>query len=121
RTGVALGPLTDAMLATIRVRKTIMSVGGVGEEGLYNSNVLLTTTERAMMQAADEVILVADSTKFGRKNLTCLSPLSEIDRLVVDSDLSEEWRQRLAAAGVALTIAPSPQEPAPSSGTGARA
>jgi len=106
RTGVALGPHADAMLQQIHVRKTIMSVGGATEQGFFNSNLLLVETERAMIRAADEVIVVADSTKFGRQNLAFLCPLEEIDRLVIDSDLSPEWQRKLQKLGVELILVP---------------
>ena len=105
RTGVALGPHADAMLGQIRVRKTIMSVGGVTSEGFYNSNLLLVETERAMIRAADEVIVVADSTKFGHQNLAFLCSLGDVQRLVVDHEITEDWRSKLIAAGVTLAIA----------------
>lgn len=108
RTGVALGPLADAMLEKIRVRKTIMGVGGITSQGLFNSNVLLAATEQAMIRAADEVVVVADSSKLGRRNLAFLAPLSAVHRLVMDSGVSEAWRTELRAAGIRLEVAGEP-------------
>lgn len=105
RTGVALGPLSQQMLADVHVRHTIMSVGGVTEKGLFNSNLLLVETERRMMQAADEVMVVADSTKFGRQALAHLAGLDEVDRLIVDSGLSQRWREHVEQTGVDLVLA----------------
>jgi DeoR/GlpR family transcriptional regulator of sugar metabolism len=96
------------MIATLKVRKTIFSVAGITEEGFYNDNLLLVETERAMMRAADEVIVVADSSKFGRRSLTHLCGLSEISYLVVDDGISDTWRGRLQAAGVRPLIADTP-------------
>lgn len=109
RTGVALGPYANATLAHINVRRTILSVGGINERGLYNSNLLLVETERAMITAADEVIVVADSTKFGRQSLTHLCDLATVDRLVVDDELSPHWRNKITEAGVELILAPAEQ------------
>jgi DeoR/GlpR family transcriptional regulator of sugar metabolism len=105
RTGVAQGPYADKMLSLVRVRKTILSVAGINDEGFFNNNLLLVETERVMMQAGDEVIIVADSSKFGHRSLTHLCPLGAIDYLVVDSGISAEWREKVAAAGVTLLIA----------------
>ena len=105
RTGVAQGPYADKMLGMVRVRKSILGVAGINDEGFFNNNLLLVETERAMMQAADEVILVADSSKFGRQSLTHLCSLAEVDHLVVDSGISQEWRDKVAAAGVGLLVA----------------
>jgi DeoR family transcriptional regulator, fructose operon transcriptional repressor len=105
RSGVARGPYTDRMLATVRVRKTIFSVAGVHDEGFFNNDLLLVETERAMMRAANEVIVVADSTKFGHQSLTHLCPLTAVNHLVVDNGITEEWRRKVQAAGVDLIVA----------------
>jgi DeoR/GlpR family transcriptional regulator of sugar metabolism len=58
-----------------------------------------------MMQAAEEVIVVADSTKFGHQSLAHLCSLEKIDRFVVDNEISEDWRSKVLAAGVELLVA----------------
>ena len=105
RTGVAQGPYADKMLSMVRVRKTILSVAGINDEGFFNNNLLLVETERAMMRAADEVIVVADSSKFGRQSLSHLCPLEKIDYLVMDDGISYPWRKKVAGAGVRLLVA----------------
>lgn len=105
RTGVAQGPLANQMLATLRVRKTFLSVAAVNDDGFFNNNLLLVETERAMMAAADEVIVVADSSKFGRRSLAHLCELSAVQHVVVDPAVSDDWRSRVETAGVDLVIA----------------
>ncbi|HTN77976.1 MAG TPA: DeoR/GlpR family DNA-binding transcription regulator [Pirellulaceae bacterium] len=105
RSGVSLGPYANEMLRTLNVRRAVLSVAGINDRGCCNSNLLLVETERAMMQAADEVIVVADSTKFGYSSLAHLCDLNEIDVLVADHELSPEWRERVQNAGVQLIIA----------------
>jgi len=105
RTGVAIGPYADEMIARLNVRRTILSVAAINDEGYYNSNLLLVETERAMMRAADEVIVVADSTKFGYRSLARLADLSEVQRLVVDNEITQDWRSKMVAAGVNVIIA----------------
>ena len=102
KTGVSLGPYANQMLAGLNVRRAVLSVAGINERGAYNSNLLLVETERAMMTSAEEVIVVADSTKFGHTSLSQLCELSEIDVLITDDQLDEAWRERLTAAEVKL-------------------
>ena len=59
-----------------------------------------------MMAAADEVIVLADSSKFGQSALARLCPLSEVDVMVVDEGLDPVWRERLKAEGIELVLAP---------------
>ncbi|HVC94544.1 MAG TPA: DeoR/GlpR family DNA-binding transcription regulator [Pirellulales bacterium] len=105
RTGVSLGPYANEMLAHVNVRKTVLSVAGINNRGYFNSNLLLVETELAMMAAAEEVIVVADSTKFGRQSLAHLAALDAIDRLVVDGEISAAWQEKMTAAGVELLVA----------------
>ena len=109
RTGVSLGPYANEMLARLNVRRTVLSVAGINERGFFNNNLLLVETERAMMRAAEEVIVVADSTKFGHQSLAHLCPLDAIDHLVVDDGISAEWRQQ--AQGGRRRICSSPTRP----------
>ena len=105
KTGVALGDMTIQALKTIHARRLVMSVGGITPEGLFNSNSLLVQTERQMLEAADEVIVVADSGKLGHSELAQLCPLSRIDRMVVDAGITEDWKERIEAQGVELVVA----------------
>jgi DeoR/GlpR family transcriptional regulator of sugar metabolism len=105
KTGVALGPLAIQSLASIRVRKVVMGAGGLVAEGVYNQNSLLVETERAMMECGQEVVIVADATKFGRSALTWLCDLSAIHRVITDSRLSVDTRRMIESKGVQLAIA----------------
>jgi DeoR family transcriptional regulator, fructose operon transcriptional repressor len=110
RTGVALGPFAIATMQGIRVNKAILGAGGIMAEGIYNSNLLLVETERQMMLCAQEVIIVADHTKFGRLALSRLCGLDEIRRVVTDAGLGDEYLALLEDAGVQLHLARCDQE-----------
>lgn len=105
KTGVALGPLTVRMMEDVHVHQTILSVGGITKKGLFNSNLLLVETERAMMNCADEVVVVADHTKLGRQALAFLCKLSDIDTLITDGAVSAEQRGLLEGQGVRVIVA----------------
>lgn len=110
RTGVSLGPYANQMLASLNVQKAVLSTAGADGRGYYNSNLLLVETERAMMNAADQTIIVADSSKFGRSSLARLCGLSDVQTVVSDEGLSQQWREKLSEAGVNLIIANSTGE-----------
>jgi DeoR/GlpR family transcriptional regulator of sugar metabolism len=105
RTGVSLGPYANQMLSSINVQKAVLSIAGADRRGYYNSNLLLVETERAMMQCADQTIVVADSSKFGHSSLARLCRLSEVQTVVVDDALEECWQDELRKAGVQLLMA----------------
>ena len=106
RTGVALGPLVSQALASLHVNKAIISVAGITEEGLYNANVLMVEAEQQMMKSAEEVIVAADHTKFGRKALARLSGWELVQRIVTDEGLSENWQTAMRETGPELMVTP---------------
>ncbi len=105
KTGVALGPFTVRMMQDLHVHQTLLSVSGVTERGLFNSNLLLVETEREMMRCADEVVVLADHTKVGQTALAFLCEWTEIDLLVVDRKLEERKKLMLAQTGARLLVA----------------
>ena len=82
-----------------------MSGAGSNEQGFYNSNLLLVETEQAMLDVDQEIMVVADSTKFGQQSLALLCPLNAVTTLVVDDGISDECKKKVEDAGVRLLIA----------------
>jgi DeoR/GlpR family transcriptional regulator of sugar metabolism len=105
RTGSVQGPYASEMLKKLHVRRAVISAAGINDQGIFNTNRLLVETQWAMMATTDEVIVVADSTKFGHQSLAHAGELHSINKMVVDSQLSESWREKIVAAGVDLILA----------------
>ncbi len=106
RTGVALGPNTVEQLRAIHVGQAILSCHGITPKGLFNHNLLLVETQRAMLRSAEEAVILADHTKLGRHALTLLCPLQDIDTLVVDAEVTAEARNWIEETGVTLVLSP---------------
>lgn len=104
KTGVALGPMLIRMLDDVHVQQMLMSCSGITPKGLFNSNVLLVEAERRMMRCADEVVLLADHTKFGRQALAHLCELGAIDTLITDAATPTEQRRLADEAGVRVIV-----------------
>ncbi len=106
KTGVALGPLTIAQLERMHIQKAFIGVSGITPKGLFNSNLLLVETERAMMRSATEVIVVADHSKIDHTALAQLCKLNEVHTLIVDAKITSEQQKWISDAGVRLIQAP---------------
>ena len=104
KTGVALGPLAVGALKQIHARRLVMSVGGITEKGLFNSNALLVETERQMIESAEEVVVVTDSSKLGHSALAHLCPLDVVDRVVVDSGITPDWKRTFQQANIETIV-----------------
>ncbi|HOD80788.1 MAG TPA: DeoR/GlpR family DNA-binding transcription regulator [Phycisphaerae bacterium] len=100
RTGVALGQMAEQQLDYLHAAQLVLSCAGLTEEGAFNSNQMMVEVERKMMGIADEVILVADHTKFGMRAVVKLCGLDELDVIVTDDGADERtraWLDRLSA------------------------
>ncbi len=113
RTGVTMGPAAKRSLETVHANKAIMGCAGVTSAGYFNANALMVEVEQQMMRCADEVILVADSSKFGRAALAQICELGEMDYVICDDGLDPEWVETMRSAGVQLMLAPLTPSPAP--------
>jgi DeoR/GlpR family transcriptional regulator of sugar metabolism len=107
RYGVLLGPTAEHVLSTIHTKTLFLSVAGIHNGALYNQNLLLVQSERRMMEQAQEIVMLVDSTKFGQQALARLGELSEIDTVVTDAAISDEHRKAIEAAGCQLIVAAS--------------
>ena len=105
RYGVMLGPAAENFISTIHATRMFFSSAGIFEGALYNQNLLLVAAEKRMMEQSQQVVLLADSEKFGQQALARLCALSEVDVVVSDNNLSEDHRKAIADAGCELILA----------------
>jgi len=113
RTGVALGSMAVQQLDCIHATQLVMSCAGVTEQGAFNANQMMVDVERKMMEIAEEVILLADHTKFGMRSVAWLCGLEEVNVIVTDARAAASDRQWLGSLAARVIYA----EPA---GFGAR-
>jgi DeoR/GlpR family transcriptional regulator of sugar metabolism len=104
RLEIVLGPLCEHVLATVAADVLVMGIGGATSDGFSNNNTLLVGSERKMIEVSRKVIIVADSTKFGRAAMTPLAPLDVADIVVSDAKLAPEHRKMLEAAGIEVVL-----------------
>lgn len=105
RLEVLLGPLCEHMLTAVAADVLVMGIGGVTEAGFTNNNTLVVGSERKMIEVSRKVIIVADSSKFGRAAMTPLAPLDVADIVVTDEKLPAEYRAMLENAGIEVVLA----------------
>ena len=72
--------------------------------GLSDRSSATAATKQAMIQAADEVIVVTDSSKFDKKVVFHVCDLSDIDTIVTDR-VDERYRRAMQEMGIELVIA----------------
>jgi len=104
RLETVLGPLCEHSLAAMAADALIMGIGGATADGFSNNNTLVVGSERKMIDVARRVIIVADSSKFGRPAMTPLAPLDVADVVVSDTGLAPGHRSMLERAGIDVVL-----------------
>lgn len=100
------GPEAEATFHKLRADKAFVGATGVSLEfGLSNTNIAEASIKQAMINAAREVILLADHTKIGVESLVQITPVRDIHKLVTDVGLSAHDRLALAQRGIDVIIA----------------
>jgi DeoR/GlpR family transcriptional regulator of sugar metabolism len=106
-----VGSGAEQSLQGLRVSKAFLSGSGLtAERGLSTSNMLSASVDRALVQAAAEVVVLADHTKLGADTMFQTVPTELITRLVTDEPPAHDDRaatelQALADQGVQISVA----------------
>ncbi|MET7860247.1 DeoR/GlpR family DNA-binding transcription regulator [Streptomyces sp. NPDC005318] len=106
-----VGSGAEQSLQGLRVSRAFLSGSGLtAERGLSTSNMLSASVDRALVQAAAEVVVLADHTKLGSDTMFQTVPTDLITRLVTDEppahdDRSATELQALADQGVQIAVA----------------
>lgn len=94
-----VGPTTIEQIASFRADYAVITVGALdSREGAMDFNFDEAQIARAMIDNAGEAVVLADSTKFGRKGSFRVCPLERIQTLVTDKPPGPEMQKVLAAA-----------------------
>ena len=95
-----------ALISNIRADKAFISTGGLDPDlGLTTYFYYEADIKREMIRSARQIILVTDSTKFGKISVTHFAGLDEVDTVITDEGISDEYREILADRGIELLIA----------------
>ncbi|MGW3008562.1 DeoR/GlpR family DNA-binding transcription regulator [Streptomyces sp. NPDC001219] len=106
-----VGSGAEQSLQGLRVSRAFLSGSGLtAERGLSTSNMLSASVDRALVQAAGEVVVLADHTKLGSDTMFQTVPTDVITRLVTDEPPGHDDRaatelQALADQGVQIAVA----------------
>jgi DeoR/GlpR family transcriptional regulator of sugar metabolism len=106
-----VGSGAEQSLQGLRVSRAFLSGSGLtAERGLSTSNMLSASVDRALVQAAAEVVVLADHSKLGTDTMFQTVPTDVITRLVTDEPPAHDERaatelQALADQGVQIAVA----------------
>jgi len=100
-----VGPHAEQILERFHVDRLFLGVDGVDPEvGLTTPDVLEAKLNALMIRVSRQVIVVADSSKFGRRSLSKISDLDAVHKVVTDRKISAEMVRALKAANIDVII-----------------
>ncbi len=101
-----VGPLAEETLRRLRANLVFLGVDGFDVHfGLTTPNLLEASVNRVMVEIAKRVVVVCDSSKFGRRSLSLIAPISSVHQTVTDSRISKADLKTLGDAGIEVTLA----------------
>jgi DeoR family ulaG and ulaABCDEF operon transcriptional repressor len=100
-----LDPFGEDLFSNYTASRVFMGAFGIDETGATNNDSLLIKTERAMIERARELVVLADSSKFDRRGSLFLCDLEKITVIITDDGISDSHRAMITSRGVRLVVA----------------
>jgi len=101
-----IGHITEQALSEVRADKVVIGIRAISlEQGLTNDYLPETLTDRAILNAGRETIIVADHTKCGVMSTAFVAPLTAMHTLVTDQRTDTEFIESLRTQGIEVIVA----------------
>jgi len=99
-----VGPLAEASLAGLNVDRVFVGVDGISARaGLTTHHEVEAHTNRALIDRAEVVTVVADGSKLGVTAFAQICELGPVTELITDADAPRDVVDELTAQGIAVT------------------
>ncbi len=103
---IILSPFENDVTRNFYARRMFMGAQGLGPLGLMEADPLLIQAEQKLIGQADELVVLADSSKFRNRSSLILCPLRRIHTVITDDGITDRDAQMLEAAEVRLIAVP---------------
>ena len=105
-TQTAVGDITVRALADLRVDVVFLGTNGISAtHGFSTPDEAEAATKRAMVRAAQRVVVLADSSKLGREHLVRFAAVEDVDVLVTDGEADPGVVAELETMGIEVLVA----------------
>jgi DeoR family ulaG and ulaABCDEF operon transcriptional repressor len=102
---IILSPFDNDATRNFYAKRMFTGAHGIGPLGVMEADPLLIQAEQKLINQAEELVVVVDSTKFQSRSSLILCPLSRVTRLITDDRITDDAAAMIEAAGVELTVA----------------
>lgn len=101
-----LGLRTVDSIASLHADVLFASTTAITRGNCYHQSPETVAVKRALMDACDRRVLLVDHTKFQRRGLYQLAPVSAFDLVIIDSDIPEPQLEALQSKAQKVLVAP---------------
>jgi len=98
------GRVCEQTLNKLRADWAFLSASSVIDSALYHQDQDVVRMKRAMMEAAENSVLLLTAPKFKARALNHFADLSEFDRIFIDSKVDEASAQRMRQSGIGFDL-----------------
>ncbi|MEM6985664.1 MAG: DeoR/GlpR family DNA-binding transcription regulator, partial [Pseudomonadota bacterium] len=102
---IILSPYENDVTRNFCATRMFMGAHSIGRLGLMESDPLVIQSEQKLLGQADELVVLADASKFKRRSPLLICPLERIDILITDNRIEDASVQLLESAGVNVIVA----------------
>ena len=100
-----VGPVAEDVLAEMHADVLFLGVDGFDPEiGLTTPNLLESRVNRAMIGSATKIVAVCDSTKFYRRSLSRIVPVSALHHVITDHSVPQPAVDALKKQNIGVTL-----------------
>jgi DeoR family transcriptional regulator, aga operon transcriptional repressor len=103
--GSFVGPQAERSIRELHADHFFLGVDGLDvESGLSTPDLLEAQLNGLMMQRSQEVTVIADASKFGRRSLSVISAINEVRRIITDDRAQPEALEKIRETGVEVLV-----------------
>ncbi|EPQ8355445.1 DeoR/GlpR family DNA-binding transcription regulator [Streptococcus pyogenes] len=100
---VTVGPLLKEMISLFHVNRVFVGTDGFNKDlGFMGKDMMRSEGVRYMADAAEEVVILTDSSKFSKTSLVHQLSLADVNRVITDQALDKQTQELLSASGLVL-------------------
>lgn len=100
-----IGPLGEQMLSEFTCSKLFLGVDGIDLDfGLTTTSSMEASINKVMIKSAQKIIILADSSKFGKKGFGRICGLKDVDQIITDSGIEDTCKEELIKLGIDVLV-----------------
>ena len=100
-----LSPFDDAVTKNFFAHRMFMGAQGVGRLGVMERDPLMVQGERKLIDQAEQLVVLVDSSKFLQRSSLIVCPLERVHTIITDDGVTDDVAGMLEGAGVKLIVA----------------